>query len=388
MPVPYPQPRTPGLLLYAEMPAQTSPQPDIWRWLWRIATGNALLAASLLAVILYWLILTIFPQFSSDADLLASWAAQTRFGRATGFLHRIGLFSAGNSPLIPLLLSVLGFAVLLRAFGRGEVLLRSLRNRTPPLSAIFPAIAEIGALLLLCGLLIGRVGGWRVEGLVGETGTIVPGRGLTLEMTPAGPRVQPGDARAYVVGYGPRLTLRALDAQGRELPLQRTPRESPQPSLSFCLTPRTPETSLAVSEAGLILQFQAVGALSAHPAADVTVFRAPSGEQAKTATVGDDRPTPPDGLPHRRRITEVPPGLLHPQGVQVGVVGGRADQSANLVAPLFQVRAEGPAQETGGARHQNGISHRSPFPALAAPGAPGCARRPSLWRLRCVRLQG
>lgn len=237
MPVPYPQPRTPGLLLYAEMPAQTSPQPDIWRWLWRIATGNALLAASLLAVILYWLILTIFPQFSSDADLLASWAAQTRFGRATGFLHRIGLFSAGNSPLIPLLLSVLGFAVLLRAFGRGEVLLRSLRNRTPPLSAIFPAIAEIGALLLLCGLLIGRVGGWRVEGLVGETGTIVPGRGLTLEMTPAGPRVQPGDARAYVVGYGPRLTLRALDAQGRELPLQRTPRESPQPSLSFCLTP-------------------------------------------------------------------------------------------------------------------------------------------------------
>lgn len=262
-------------------------RPDPWRQIWRIATGNVFLAGSLLAVALYLLILSLVPQFSPESGLMAYWSAQTRFGSATRLLYRMGLFSASDSPFVPLLLSALGFSTLLRAIGHLEALSLSFRDRDSLLQKGPPALAEVGTLFLLCGLLLGRIGGWRVEGLIGETGISVPGRNLTLEMTAAGPRVRPPWAQAYIVGYGPRVTLRAVDSTtGKELSLQQTPRESPYPTFSLCLTPQVPEASLAVLEAGLIVQFQAREFPSSHPAIDVTVFRAPSGELAAATNAG------------------------------------------------------------------------------------------------------
>lgn len=266
------------------MPAPTSFRPDPWRQLWRAATGNILPAVSLVATALYLLVLSLIPQFSPESGPMAYWSAQTRFGRATEFLYRLGLFYAGDSPLALLLLSVLGFSVLLRAVGHLEQLAARVRGRealrTQPL---FSLLAELGVLFLLCGLLVGRLWGWRVEGLVGEPGTPVPGRNLTLEMTATGPQVQPPQAQVYITGHGPQVTLRALNPAGRELPILQTPRESPHPALSLCLTPRAPEASLAVLEANLVVQFQARE--FPRTAVDVTIFRAPSGEQAATTTL-------------------------------------------------------------------------------------------------------
>ncbi len=79
------------------------------------------------------------------------------------------------------------------------------------------------------------------------------------------------------------MTVRAVGPNGEALSLQQAPRESPQPILSLYLTPGAPEASLAVLEAGLVVQLRAREIPFSYPAVEGIVFRAPSGEQVATA---------------------------------------------------------------------------------------------------------
>lgn len=227
-----------------------------------------MLAVCLLLLAVYLLLLAWIPQFS-PGSAVDRWLAQTRFGSWTGAMYRLGIFSLAYSPVPRALLSLLGFLLLVRVVEQ-VTLLRSqpqgLMSQEPSRWAgIFSLLAHTSALALLVGLLIGWQWGWREEGLIALDGGYVPGRAEK-------PRV-------YVVHLGPRLTVRATDATGHPVALQRTVFEATHPELVFHLTPLNPETSFAVPEHNLVIRLGIQGTFSFQSPIHLEVFRAPDGER-------------------------------------------------------------------------------------------------------------
>lgn len=261
------------------MTALPPQRPDPWRQVWRIATGNLPLAASLFLLALYLLLLAWIPQFSSDLATADRWRAQARFGTWTGTMYRLGLFSLARSPAVPVLLSLLTSLLVLRTAEGAERLRSRLRHRNSREeggAGGWSLLAGLGALILLAGLLIGHRWGWREEGLIGPETAPLPDR--------AG-----GGARPYLTGFGPALTVRAADNAGRPLQLRQNVREPAQTELILYLTPSSPERSFAIPESGLVVRLGARGDLSARTPILVEVFRAPAGERVREATMEEDR---------------------------------------------------------------------------------------------------
>lgn len=249
-------------------------RPDAWRRVWRIATGNTPLAACLLALALYLLLLAWIPQFASGPAPADRWRAQTRFGPWTETMYRLGLFTLARSPIVPALLSLLAFLLLLRGADLAEALIIREPAGRRRWEMVFPLLACLGTLTLLSGLLVGSRWGWREEGLIGPE-------------TPVSAAC-PGRLRFYTVGSGPRLTIQATDAPGHPLDLQPTAREAARPELVLYLTPAAPEASFAIPESGLVVRLEAQGALSARSPIRVEVFRAPGGERVGETVSGED----------------------------------------------------------------------------------------------------
>lgn len=267
------------------MTLQPAVRRDPWRLLWRMSSGDSLLAVALLILSLFLVVLAIFPQYSPTALSTDLWLAQTqgRFGAATETLYRLGLFALDQSPLFILLLAFTGFLLLTRAVDQAAQLRQTFSQRGQPFwVCLATLLTTLGALMLLLGLLISRLGGWQVDGLVspkGETLT-VPGHGeIALTATGRGVRSAQTGVTVHATGNGPQLTLRALDEDNRTLPLQRAPREPVADELTFLLTASTPEAFFAVPEAGLVIRVTLTpgAALSADTPLHLQAFQSPSG---------------------------------------------------------------------------------------------------------------
>ncbi len=260
------------------MTALPSSHPDPWRLTWRIVTGNIPLAVSLLLLAFYLLLLAWIPQFSPESAAVDRWLVQTRFGPWTGTMYRLGVFSLAYSPLLTVLLSVIGFLVLVRGMDGAAALYSRLRGERMGgegwQATAFLTLAHLGALILLLGLLVAQRWGWREEGIIALEGGRVPGRDEV-------PRV-------YVVRFGLCLTVRATDRAGRPVDLQQTVRDGPQRELVLYLNPSAPETSFALPERAIVVRLGIQEPFSGQSPVQIEVFRAPGGERIQEARTDQD----------------------------------------------------------------------------------------------------
>ena len=306
------------------MPAEIRSQRTFWHIAWEVATGDASLAIVLFALALCWTLLLFLPQAPSDPLTLGRWTAQVeaRFGPLSGPLRSLGFFSLLHSPLYHALLSALAFLLLVRTVawverlwegrrvdrGTGEwspvdgggleemarwLARRGYRTRRTvkghvlqadrwPWAELMAVLVHLGPLLLLVGLWVGGMRGWRVEGLIGEAGkrVDVPGGGtVALMETPAGWASDRPGVRLYVAGVGPELTVSAVDSEGDALGLQQATGEPLSSTLQFRLTEREPDAYFAIPEAGLVVRIapESEAVLQPGMSLRVQVFRSPSG---------------------------------------------------------------------------------------------------------------
>ncbi len=252
-----------------------------------------MLSGALLAVAAYFLLLTFIPQAPSDQPGIDRWLVETssRLGPTAETLHRLGLLSLADSALPRLVFSVLAFVLIVRVTEGAETLWRS-RGHSSRSEGVLALLAHAGALVLLVGLLIGQVWGWRVSGLIEGEGTAleVPGHGQ-VTLVREGARLgtdQPG-VDVYVAGSGPQLTVRAVDEEGNPLGLQRSPREPYVTELTLPITPDAPEVYFAIPQASLVVRgTQRQAEVSAAAPILLQIFRAQSGELAgETELVGE-----------------------------------------------------------------------------------------------------
>lgn len=294
--------------------AEQSPGP--WRVAWRCATSNEMLVALLVGIALSVTLTAWIPQqASSDVDY-ARWLSQmqARFGEATPVLETLGLFDIISSVTFRGLLAVLAGTLLLRmaegidGLRKGDEeekvedgweelgdwdftsLLEVLRGRhyrvqsaSPqaqvdrwPWSRVLPLTAQAGALLLLIGLLLFQLFGWKASDVILQEGGRVSLRegASWLALTGSGElRHAPG-----VVGFlgkrGPGLTAEAVDADGGVLGLLLKPDAEPSDALHLALTG---ETFFAIPDAELVVRLTP---RSSEPYArvDVQIYGSPTGE--------------------------------------------------------------------------------------------------------------
>lgn len=256
----------------------------------------------LLGLALYSLLLVVVPQIPESGWATDRWLsqAQDRFGRATEAIFRLGLFRLSRSPVLTLLCAGCGFALLIRTARWATGLANSLHRQPPRLIALTGG-ANLGPLLLLVGLLVSRLSGWRAEGLVGRPGETlsIAGHG-EVRLTGRTPRewVHDRGLAVYVTGEGPELTLQAYGVAGNPLGLQRAAREGPAVELTVRLLPDLPEAYFAIPEAGLVgrLALAGQGDLTSAAPLRLQVFRSPTGEQVQEATlVGETSTLTVDG---------------------------------------------------------------------------------------------
>jgi len=296
-----------------------------WHAIWDLATGDIAFSIALFALALCWLLLLLVPQAPSNPLAIGQWLirVESRLGPLTDPLRTLGLFSLLDSPFYRVLLAMLAFLLLVRAaawaeqlwrnrdVGRGSgqwlpvkgrsmdeaarwLARRGYRTRRTvkghvlqadrwPWAELAGFLAHVGPLLLLAGLLVGEIWGWRVDGVVGSSDEriSVPGHGeIALMETAVGPQANQPGVRVYIEGLGPELTLSATDTEGRPLGLQRAPDEPVLPSLRFRLTEEEPDAYFAIPEAGLIVRIvpDPETALEPEGPLRVQVFRSLSGQ--------------------------------------------------------------------------------------------------------------
>lgn len=151
-------------------------------------------------------------------------------------------------------------------------------------------MAHIGPLLLLLGLLVGQMTGWREERLVaapGETVSLPGRREIAVDDRAATPRLNPFAVRLYVQGMGPEVTVSATGSQADSLEVQQSPETAPVSVLTLRLTRTDTDAYFAIPDAGLVVRIAADPevALEADAPLQVQIFRSPSGSLIQEAVL-------------------------------------------------------------------------------------------------------
>ncbi len=296
------------------MPEQTS---DPWRIIWRFATSDSALVILLLALAVSVTLTIWIPQRPlTDADY-ARWLAQVqaRFGEATSVMTMLGVFNLTDSLGFRALLALLFACLLLRLIEGVEQLrqgreiveprarwreisgqnllellddLRRHRYRTIdgssfhlvdrwPWADVSLLTAHTGALVLLVGLLLSRLWGWQVDGLIlqgGQRSSLTDANhSVTLTQEGNGISHSPGVV-TFVEKRGPGVRVRALDDEGQALQLQLTAEAEPALDLLVALTE---DRYFAVPAANLIAHLTPRSE-EPYTRVDVEVYRSPPGE--------------------------------------------------------------------------------------------------------------
>lgn len=295
---------------------------DPWRMAWQVATSDILIAALLVGTAAGLALATWLPQTPFDNPVsYARWLSdvQARFRDATPSMQALGLFNVTRSFSFRALLALLAGCLLLRLIEGGDRMRRhremaqpagewrtledenvhlqdaldDLRHRRYrvlressliqadrwPWADLLPALVRAGGLVLLLGLLITAVWGWRVEGLTvqGSQPVPLPGTQAWVAVNAGGCRVKhSAGIVTFVEKCGPGVQVSAVDRTGRALSLQQTAEGDPQTEVTMALTE---EQYFAIPEARLIVGIapQPGPDSGPHDRALVRVFRSPSG---------------------------------------------------------------------------------------------------------------
>ena len=317
----------------------SQPPRDPWRTVWQVATSDATIAALLLGIAAALALAAWLPQMPADNPVsYAQWLSdiQARFRNATPSLQALGLFTIMRSAGFRALLALLASCLLLRLIeaidrmrvrremmqptgewraleyvdlgGAADYLDRH-RYRVVresaliqadrwPWAELLPIIVYAGGLVLLLGLLVTAVWGWRVEGLTVQSTEPVPlpGAKAWVALDSEDCRVQhsPGIV-TFVEKCGPGVRVSATDAAGQSLSLQQTAESEPATELTLVLSE---EHFFAIPEAQVIVGI-APGPIpegGPYDTALVRVFRSPSGSMITEAVMDGDSELSTDGV--------------------------------------------------------------------------------------------
>jgi hypothetical protein len=307
---------------------------DPWRAVWRVATDDRLLAILLLALAMGLTISVLFRQMPVDGPAAyARWLSETqaRLGQATATLQTLGLFTVTRSLGFRALLALTAACLALRLVEMSS----RLRHRWT-WADFFPALAHVGALVLLAGRLVTRLWGWQVKDIV-----VLAGEQATLPNAPGWVALDQDSLKvshgagvvAFVGTYGPGVRAWASDNAGRSPSLQ-TAESDPTAELTAALTE---DCYFAIPEAHLVVRLtpQPGRPLTAHSPVLIQVYRSPPGELALEDVMEGEASVTVDGVtvhltskPYARITATFNPGLW-PTGAGVaflaaGVLGGIA----------------------------------------------------------------
>ncbi|MEE8306391.1 MAG: hypothetical protein V3R81_03945 [Gammaproteobacteria bacterium] len=332
---------------------------DPWRSVWQIVTSNYTLAVLLLGIAAGLIVTTWLPQMpAANPAAYARWLSETqaRFGDTTPSMQTLGLFTVTRSLGFRALLALLAGSLLLRLIEGGDRLrqhremieqagewrtladvrlsdavdnLRRRRYRILgehpffqadhwPWADVFPSLTYSGGLLLLIGLLITHLWGWRIEG------QLVPGgERLTLPNTQAWVA---WDEQTHTVAHSPGITAfvenqvpgilaRADDGTGQPLSIQQTPDTEAVTQLMVALVE---DQYFAIPGAQLIVRLAPQPNHTVEPDNPVTVqvYRSPPGRlvderevQGEGTISVDDVTLKLTNAPHARLTAVFNPGL-------------------------------------------------------------------------------
>jgi len=318
------------------MMAQTPRTP--WRIAWQVATSDGLLIALLLSLAACLAVAPWLRQMPpGDPIAYAQWLSemQARFGEATAPMQSLGLFAITSSPGFRILLALLGGCLLLRLVESGDRLrqaqkiaepggewrqlagarwpdviddLRGQRYRVlnePPLlqadrwpvADLFPLLAYGGALLLLVGLLVANLWGWRVEGVIVRSGERValPGAKWVETYGEAHNVTHSPGIVTLVEQRGPGVQASATDNAGHPLPLQQTTGADPVAQLKMALAE---DQYFAIPEAQLVIRLasRSNNGSDAHTPLLVQVYRSPPGQLTTETIIEGDTQLPVEGV--------------------------------------------------------------------------------------------
>ncbi len=349
------------------MIAQTPRDP--WQTVWQIATGDYILVALLLGIAMGLVITTWLPQMpvadpSADPVAYAQWFSETqaRFGDTTSSLQALGLFTVTHSLGFRTLLAILASVLLLRLIEGSERLrqhreisqppeewsaladidlpdtIDKLRHRryrildkTPlfqadrwPWADLLALLTQGGGLLILIGLLITHLWGWRVEGLIVSNNETLPlpntDAWVSWKQDAQDVTHSPGII-AFVEEQVSGIQIHANDGTGQSLSLQQTPQTEAVPQLVVALVE---DQAFAIPEAQLIVRLVPHSNHDkVHDYVIVQLYRSPLGElvtesrvEEKAKLVIDDVTVEFNSAPHARLTAVFNPGLW-PTGIGI-----------------------------------------------------------------------
>ena len=315
------------------MADQPSRPRHLWRTLWRLAAGDRSLAVILIGMAVTLALVLAIPQLPPTLSETGPWLAQVRarFGPAMPVLNALGLFSMGNSPLFRFLLALLALSLLVRAVDRAVELSAGRRAADPdseaawralaakdetvvrrrlskrgyrvvpstdgalqadrwPIAEALALLAHLGPILIIIGLLVGVVWGWRINRLEAQPGEAIEiaGRGaIVVPELAAGGQARVDGVRLYAEGEMPEVIVTAVGAGGDPLGLIETPDARPSGSLVFRLSDEAPSTYFAIPDEALFVRLTLDPEAEAGADAPLLfqVFRIRSGEQIAAGTL-------------------------------------------------------------------------------------------------------
>jgi hypothetical protein len=319
------------------MIAQTARDP--WRVAWQIATSDYVIAILLLGIAAGLVITAWLPQMPvANPVAYARWLSETqsRFGNATTAIQALGLLTVTRSLGFRALLALLTGSLLLRLIEGGDRLRRHRETSEPagewytltdvhlseatddlrrqryrvlgehplfqadrwPWGDLFPLLAHGGGLLLLIGLFVTHLWGWRVEGVV-----IQGSKRVTLPDTETWAK---WDENTHDVTHSPGIVVlveeqlpgiqvRADDGTGRPLSLQQTPDAEPVTRLTVALTG---DQYFAIPEVQLIVRLAPHPNHVTEPHSPVLVqlYRSPPGRLVTETEVEGEARLPVDDV--------------------------------------------------------------------------------------------
>jgi hypothetical protein len=338
----------------------TSPRPDPWRIAWNILTSNELLGLTLLATALLLALAAWIPQAPDSASNpigYSRWLAETRANLGSSFAlwQQIGLFSLESHLALRVLLALAALALIVRLLeGIGAAWLAW--RRSPVLSrgaaelASEPSLEEmattlqarrlrvgyqgntlyadrftlsdagsialyLGALLVLMGLAISAVAGWRASNLtlgVGQATLVGHGTPYSIRLDSFDPtgageltllseadligtsRLKFGqpmhlaELSIFVSGNGPAIRASATLTDGQPLRLQTSATSAPAPELLLLLTRDEPDRYFAVPDGELVVEVSRNGGQPSE--IGVQVYRSRTGAVITDTQIRSDEP--------------------------------------------------------------------------------------------------
>ena len=301
-------------------------QSDPWRVAWNLLTSDILLAIALLGIALVMVLSAWLPQAPNSVTAPVAYSrwlseAQVRFGSAFGLLRQIEFFALERSLVLRALIALATLCLIVRWLATlysGWAARRSplappltapkttaqesldeiatalerkrfrivregaeLRADRFPLAVVSQLIIYTGALLVVAGLLISNIAGWRTSETtlgIGQTVPVEHGTPYSLRLdaldkanvghislmqetnvvgegnlSPEHP-LQFNGLQVLVRGNGPAIRATAILTGGQALPLQASTSSPPARELLLLLTRDEPDRYLAAPEAGLVIR--------------------------------------------------------------------------------------------------------------------------------------